>query len=65
MPDQIGPAFLITLSSIFGGYGVGELVAASRVEPLNEWAEKAMIGSGGVALGALFVAMALRAITPA
>ena len=64
MSDQIGQAFLAVLGSTFGCYGIRELVLACRIKPLNEWAEKALLGAGAVMLGGLFVTLALRAIPP-
>ena len=52
------------MGSTFGCYGIRELVLACRIKPLNEWAEKALLGAGAVMLGGLFVTLALRAIPP-
>ena len=59
MSDKIGPAFLVLLSVAFGSYGVRELVRAYRAEGLEQWREKALVGAGGVLLGALLL-VALR-----
>ena len=54
LDHQIGPAFMIVLGLTFSTYGVGLLVQACRVEPLNEWMAKALPGAGAIMLGVLF-----------
>jgi len=61
MPDdQIGPAFLMVLGLAFGSYGVRELALAYRSDPFGEWIEKAVLGAGGLAVGALFAVCGYR-----
>jgi len=52
--DQIGPMFLAALGLVFGGYGVQELALAYRLEPFDEWIEKALLAAGSLMLAALF-----------
>jgi len=55
MTDRIGPTFLVLLSIAFGGYGIGELVRACRTKVLEQWREKALLGAGGIILGAMLL----------
>jgi hypothetical protein len=41
-------------------YGIRELVRAYRTESLKEWGERALFGTAGVMLGAVFVILAVR-----
>ena len=58
--DQIGPAFLMALGLVFGGYGMRELALAYCSDPFGEWIEKAVLGAGGLAVGALFAVCGYR-----
>ena len=60
--DPIGPVFLATLSLAFCGYGVWELTRAWRLEPLDQWIEKALPGAGSLTLGVLFALCSYRLI---
>jgi uncharacterized membrane protein HdeD (DUF308 family) len=53
-------AFLALLGNAFGSYGIRELVRAYRTESLKEWGERALFGTAGVMLGAVFVILAVR-----
>jgi hypothetical protein len=52
--DPIAPVFFAALSGLFGCYGVRELARAYRLGSLEEWIEKAVSGTGGLLLSALF-----------
>jgi hypothetical protein len=51
-------AFLALLGNAFGSFR--ELVRAYRTESLKEWGERALFGTAGVMLGAVFVILAVR-----
>ena len=49
MEDRIlSGASLVVLSVLFGGYGIGMLIAAYRTVNNSAWAEKAALGALGV-----------------
>jgi hypothetical protein len=57
MHNEIGPVVLVGLSLVFSGYGIWELAQAYKATALGEWIQRAVVGTGGVFLGALFVDM--------
>ena len=55
MEDRIASgAVFVVLSSVFGGYGMGALLAAYRAGDQTAWIEKAVQGGFGVIVSLLF-----------
>jgi len=47
---------------MFGSYGAWELAFADHAEPLNEWAGKAGLGAGSLALCVLFASCSYQLV---
>jgi hypothetical protein len=62
MDSQFDCVVLGSLSALFAGYGVWELTLAYKTTALKEWSERALPGTAGIIVGALFAAMIRQAI---
>jgi hypothetical protein len=54
MHNQIGSAALGGLSAVFGGYGIRELTLAYKTTALKAWNERAVAGTAGMFVAAVF-----------
>ena len=57
MDTQIGCVVLGSLSAVFSGYGIWELTLAYRTTALKAWSERAIPGTAGMIVAALFAIM--------
>jgi hypothetical protein len=62
MDSQIGCVVLGGLSALFSGYGIWELTLAYQTIELKEWSERAVPGTAGIIVAALFAAMIRQVI---
>jgi hypothetical protein len=53
----MGSVVLGSLSAVFGGYGIAELTLAYRTAALKAWSERAVAGTAGMFVAAVFAAM--------
>ena len=61
MEDRLlSGAVFVVLSMIFGGYGIGALLAAYRTGNRTAWTEKAVQGGLGVIASVLFADVVAR-----
>jgi hypothetical protein len=60
MHNQIGYFVLGSLSAVFGGYGVLELTLAYKAEAWEAWCKRAVAGTAGIFVAAVFAAMTLQ-----
>ena len=62
MHDQIGSIVLGSLSALFAGYGLRELVLAFRTAALRAWSERAAIAAGSMFVAAVFAVMTISIV---
>jgi hypothetical protein len=62
MQDQIGSIVLRSLTALFAGYGIRELVLCFRMEALRAWGEGAAIAAGSMFVAAVFSVMTIQFI---
>jgi hypothetical protein len=60
MHNLMGSVVLGGLSAVFCGYGVGELTLAYQTAALKAWSERAVAGSAGIFVAAVFAGMTLQ-----
>jgi hypothetical protein len=62
MHNLIGPLVLGSLSMVFGGYGVIELMLAYKTVALKEWSQRAVAATAGVFVAGVFAVMTLQIV---
>ena len=63
MQNQIGAIVLGSLSALFAGYSMWELVNAYRPTDLKAWGGRAAIAIGSVFVAAIFALMTTQILT--
>ncbi len=62
MHYQIGSVVLGSLSTVLAGYGIWELTLAYKTIAWKEWSERAIAGTAGMFVAAVFGVMTVQTL---